>query len=260
MSQNIPVLVYHHVYPEGHLELAVPPGDKATGVIGEAEFRRHVQYIADGGWEVVPTTRLVSWLEGGSTLPQRAVVLHFDNGWLDTSEIAMPILSEFGMAGTCYVISEPTAAASRGEPAGIRTSTEGVVYKPFLTWEHARELLDTGWEIGAHTATHPKLGETLSQHGEKGVLAEIEGSNAEYKTGLGFAPVHFAYPSGSRSERTDEILAQHYKSLRRWSFANPSAWTFTNHETSPFALECQNVDNTVSFEDFTRIFNEAEED
>lgn len=260
MSQKVPVLVYHHVYREGHPELAEPPPDKATGVIGEAEFRRHMSHIADEGWEVVSTSQLVDWLGGESPLPQRPVVLHFDNGWLDTLEVVMPLLREFGMTGTCYVISEPTAAASQGKPAGIRTSTEGVVYKPFLTWDNAKELLEAGWEIGAHTATHPKLEEVLSEKGDASTLAEIEVSNVEYESGLGFIPEHFAYPSGSRSKKTDELLAPHYRSLRRWSFSHPPAWRFTDRETSPFALECQNVDNTVPFEDFTRIFREAEEE
>ena len=33
MSIKVPILVYHHVYPDGHLELNRPSGDKATGVV-----------------------------------------------------------------------------------------------------------------------------------------------------------------------------------------------------------------------------------
>ncbi len=257
-SQKVPILVYHHVYPDGDPGLEVGSPAKATGVISESEFTRQVRYIASQGWEVVSTSRVVEWLHGGDPPPARAVVLHFDNGWLDTRTVAMPILAGLGMTGTCYVISEPTAAASEGKPAGIRTSTEGLVYKPFLTWDHAREMLDAGWEIGAHTATHPKLADVHSLDGDAGVLAEVEGPNAEHLTHLGFVPVHFAYPSGSRSERTDKLLAPFYRSLRLWSFSHPPVWIFADRTTSPLALECQNVDSTVSFSDFTRIFDEAE--
>ena len=186
------------------------------------------------------------------------MALHFDNGWLDTRTVAMPILDELGMAGTCYVISEPTTEASEGKPAGIRTSTEGFVYKPFITWDHSGEMLNAGWEIGAHTATHPKLAEVHSREGDVGVLAEVERSNAEYLKHLGFVPPHFAYPSGSRSDRTDELLTSFYTSLRLWSFSHPPVWTLTDRATPPLALECQNVDNTVSFSDFKRIFDQAE--
>ena len=40
MSQRVPMLVYHHVYEDGHPGLGPASGEKATGVIGEAEFRR----------------------------------------------------------------------------------------------------------------------------------------------------------------------------------------------------------------------------
>ena len=70
-------------------------------------------------------------------------------------------------------------------------------------------------------------------------------------------PEHFAYPSGSRDDRTDAMLAPHYRSLRRWTFSHPPRWEFTDGRTPPHALECQNIDNTVAFEDFVRIFDEA---
>ena len=132
----------------------------------------------------------------------------------------MPILREMGMTATCYVISEGTEAAARGLPAAIRTSTEGAVQKPCITWRQAEELLREGWEIGAHTATHPKLAEVLDDEGPEAMMDEIERSNESYRANLGFVPDHFAYPSGSRDERTDAMLAPHYRSLRRWTFSS----------------------------------------
>ena len=57
--------------------------------------------------------------------------------------------------------------------------------------------------------------------------------------------------------RTDALLARYYRSLRLWHFSNPPVWTFTDRATSPLALDCQNIDSTVPFEDFARIFEEA---
>ncbi len=257
MSQRVPILVYHHVYPDGDPGLARPTGEGATGTIGESAFQRQVSYVADRGWTVVSTGRVVDWLDGRATIPGKAVVLHFDNGWLDTRTVSMPVLRDLGMTATCYVISEGTEAAARGRAAAIQTSTEGPVQKPCITWRQAEELLREGWEIGAHTATHPRLAEVLAEQGDEGVLAEIQRSNEAYRANLGFVPDHFAYPSGSRSERTDYLLASHYRSLRLWHFSYPARWTFTDRGTSPYALDCQNIDNTVPFEDFVRIFDEA---
>lgn len=259
MGQKVPILVYHHVYSDDSAALAPPSGEKATGVIGEGELRRQLAFILDNGWRVVSTTQVVDWLESGAPLPRRAVALHFDNGWLDCVTTAMPLLHELGIAATAYVITDGTTASSEGRKAKVVTSTEGATEHPFITWDHARALLEAGWEIGAHTATHPRLGDLQAKEGDGAVLREVERSNEAYARRLGFVPAHFAYPSGSRSERTDELVSRYYRSLRLWRFSNPPRWTFTDGATRPTALECQNIDNTVSFEHFTRLFAEASE-
>lgn len=256
MSQRVPILVYHHVYPDSHDELGTPSGERATGIIGAAALRRQLDYLVAEGWEVISTSRLVDWLEQGVSIPQRAIVLHFDNGWLDTYTVAWPILREYGLTATCYLISA-LAAATEGEPVAVSTSTEGAVAKPGLSWQQAAELIADGWEMGAHTATHPRLTEVYATVGAGGVVAEIESSHAMYREGLGAVPAHFAYPSGSRNAQTDALLAPYYRSLRRWHFTNPPRWTYTDRSTSPLALECQNIDNTVPFRDFTRLFEGA---
>ena len=258
MNQRVPILVYHHVYPDDDPGTTPISFERATGIIGKSEFRRQLAYIAEHGWEVVSTSRVVDWLDGAATLPRRAVALHFDNGWLDTTTVALPALQEYGFTGTSYVITGGTSAASGGEAATVRTSTEGAISKPFLTWDHVRGLLDAGWEIGAHTVTHPRLGEVQEKDGDGNVLKEVEESNRTFAGQLGFVPAHFAYPSGSRNERTDELLSGLYRSLRLWGFGYPARWGFTDRHSSPMALDCQNVDSTVSFEDFVRIFAEAE--
>ena len=257
MSQRAPILVYHHVYPDGHPGLERTSRERATGVVSESDLRRHLSYLAEHGWEVVPTTRIVDWLEHGTPLPERALALHFDNGWLDCVTGAMPILREFGVTATAYVITDGTTAASEGRTAVVHTTTEGVTENPLITWEHAAKLVDAGWEIGAHTATHPRLADIHERDGDAPVLREVEESNQSYRRHLGFVPAHFAYPSGSRSQQTDELLSRHYRSLRLWEFSSPPVWRFTDGRTSPLALECQNIDNTVSFEDFARLFAEA---
>jgi len=256
--QRIPILVYHHVYNDKNPELALQSNRKASGVISEKEFRRHMDHIAENGWSVISTTQLIDWVDGELEVPRRAVVLHFDNGWLDVRTLVKPILDEYDFTATSYVISDPTGAASQGLPAGIRTSTEGFVRKPFVTWEHCHELIDAGWEIGAHTASHPKLGEVYAENGEDALLDEVVIPNDAYQKYLGFVPKHFAYPSGSRSQQTDDILGRYYRSLRRWTFDQPPAWSFTSRDTPRTAIECQNVDNTVGYGDFLRIFSEAE--
>ena len=254
-TQRVPVLVYHHVYKDNARELA-NVGD-ARGVVALTDFQRQLDLIDDQGWQVVSTSALVDWVIDGAALPERAVVLHFDNGWLDTWSVAMPTLRERGLAGLCYVITDALAKASVGEAATVRTLTEGVVSKPFMTWDQANELLEAGWEIGAHTHTHCKVADKYTDDGDAGVIGEMETSDRIIEAETGSKPIHFAYPSGSRLPATDDLLAPRYRSLRLWHAEDPPCWTFTDRDTSRLAIDCQNIDSRVSFADFERIFEEA---
>lgn len=254
-NQRVPILVYHHVYRDGAPELKYL-GDGA-GIIGESEFRAQIQYVSTHGWSVVSTSRVADWLEGAGDLPERSAVLHFDNGWFDTIDVAFPILEELGLTGTCFPITDGIEASSSGETAAVRTLTEGVVSKPFMTWDHLQQLLDAGWEIGGHTATHCKVADKHEAEGDAGVVEEVRVSNQLFERHLGHRPVHFAYPSGSRSDATDRVLAEFYRTLRLWHVEHPIEWSFTDSDTSPQAVDCQNIDLRVPYSEFTRIFEEA---
>ena len=257
MSIKVPILVYHHIYPDGSLELTRRSDNKATGVISKSDFIRQMQHVRSNGWEAISTTRLVDWVDGIADIPEQSFVIHFDNGWLDSWTTAKPIVEDCGFTATCFVISEGTEAATVGKSATVQTSTEGSVQKPFINWDHAEKMLDLGWEIGAHSAVHPKFADLHASDGDGGVIKEVENSNEVFKQRLGFIPPHFAYPSGSRNERTDVLLSSYYRSLRLWHFESQPKWTYTSRETSLLGLDCQNIDNTVSFNDFTRIFTEV---
>ena len=70
-------------------------------------------------------------------------------------------------------------------------------------------------------------------------------------------PDHFAYPSCARNRRSDEVLSTYYRSLRLWHFEQPIAWTFTQRDTSTQAVDCQNMDVRVSFEEFQQLLTAA---
>lgn len=256
--QRVPILVYHHIYPDESPEFTSIGPEDGAGVLGEAEFRRQMRHLGEGDWTVVSTSRIINWLIDDAPVPEKAVALHFDNGWLDTITVALPILAEFGFKATCFPITDGLEAASNKSSIQVRTLTEGVVEHPFMTWQQIEELATEGWEIGAHTATHCKVADMHAEEGDDGVIREAETSNNLFEKHLGLVPEHFAYPSGSRNGSSDAVLSRYYRSLRLWDFSWPIDWSFTSKETSPLAVECQNIDVRVPFEDFERIFSEAQ--
>ena len=101
-------------------------------------------------------------------------ILAQDNGWLDSYTVVAPILKEYGFTATLFPITDGLEAASQGVASTVRTLTEGVVSKPFMTWAQARELQDSyGWEMGGHTATHCKIADHHAEHGDAGVHCSL---------------------------------------------------------------------------------------
>jgi len=251
--RRVPILVYHHVYADdtGYQTSDMP------GVIRLSEFVRQMSFLRYSGWTTVLTSHLVDWLLDGHPMPEKSCLIHFDNGWLDTFTIARPVLADFQMIATCFPITSGLDAALKNKPIPVRTQTEGWVENPFMTWSQAARLVDDGWELGAHTHTHCKIADKHSAEGDAGVLREAEVANERFEHEFGRSPPHFAYPSGSRNARTDELLLGIYRSLRLWSWEYPIHWAFTDQNTPVAGIRCQNIDSRVPFGDFERIFAEA---
>src|SRR5689334_13688809 len=102
-SLRVPILVYHSVMPHH-------PGQTAEQHVlnvADSVFVAQMQYLVDGGYHVVSFAALVDALEGRDTLPTRAVVITFDDGWGNQYRHAFPILRRFGLTATFFVFTTP---------------------------------------------------------------------------------------------------------------------------------------------------------
>lgn len=124
-----PILAYHRVHPE--------PGTDTPTVPPEI-FERHVAWLA-AHWQPVEFAALAAWLERRGRLPQRAVVVTFDDGTDDTATHAFPILARHRVPATVFTIADNV-----GRPG-------------FLTRDQLRALHAGGVTIGSHTVYHAYL-------------------------------------------------------------------------------------------------------
>ena len=82
MSSRVPILVYHHVFPDDNPELAVTTDKRASGVIGVSEFRRQMDFVLDNGWQVVSTTEIVTgWRIRGNCRRRPSRCTSTTGGW-----------------------------------------------------------------------------------------------------------------------------------------------------------------------------------
>ncbi len=122
-----------------------PAQDPHNHRIPAPVFRTQVELLRDAGYRFVTVAELAERAAGGPP-PAGLAALSFDDGMEDNHSIVLPMLTEYGIPATAYVI---TGLIGRDNPwvPGTRMMTE----------TQLRELLAGGFEIGAHTVTHPDL-------------------------------------------------------------------------------------------------------
>ena len=169
-SLRVPILVYHSVMPHHPGQTA----EQRVLSVDDSVFVAQMRYLVDGGYHVVSFAALVDALEGRDTLPSRAVVITFDDGWANQYRHALPILRRFGLTATFFVFTTPIGKDSK-----------------LMTWEQLRELQDSGMTIGSHTRTHPVLPDYHAA-----LHNEVAMSREDIREHLGRAPDFFAYPFG----------------------------------------------------------------
>ena len=92
-SQRLSILIFHRV-------LAGPEPIYADG-LQAADFERLVARIA-GAFTVLRLGDALTHLQQGS-LPTRALVITFDDGYADNADLALPILQRHGVAATFFI-------------------------------------------------------------------------------------------------------------------------------------------------------------
>ena len=168
---QLPILMYHYI--------RVPPdqyGDRIGWGLSTSpeDFRKQMDYLAKNGYHPITLTDLRDYLKGSRPLPDRPVVLTFDDGYADLYTQAFPVLKHHHFKAVAYIVSGFVG----------RTGVN-------VTADQVREMDAYGIEIGAHTVNHvdlTKAGGTLAY--------EVGGSKAALEALLGHPVLDFCYPSG----------------------------------------------------------------
>ena len=172
------ILTYHSVDDTG----------SPISVSREA-FRAHCDFLSAGRVRVVPLQQLLRL-----TSDEDAVAITFDDGLASFWAAAAPELEQRGLPATVFVVTDHVGA--HNDWGGVRPA--GVPHLPLMTWEQVGRLGGRGFEVGAHTRTHPLLPQLPPARLED----ELDGSAARLESLLGLRPETFAYPYGAVDDRS----------------------------------------------------------
>ena len=195
LTRGTVILMYHAIGQ---------PGEPASRfVVPAGRFRRQLAWLRLRRAPVLTLDEYVGYRKENQLPPAGAVLITFDDGYIDTGEVAAPMLSREGMSATVFVVTGVVGSENRWEDASPLGG------RRLLTWGALRELRDRGMAMGAHTTSHPLLPE-LS---EERIESELVQSRMRLERELDMPIRHFAYPHGRTSpEVTEQVRAAGFAS------------------------------------------------
>lgn len=202
-SVELPVAMYHHILKE-QAKL-----NKYT--ISPDEFRQDMQYLKDNGYTPVSMSQLIDYAKEDGYLPEKPVLITFDDGYESFYAYAYPILQEFGFHAVFSVVGAYADAYTAKDDHHIRYS--------HCTWEQLKEMQDSGFvEIQNHSynlhvnkdgrhGAKKKNGESDEAYREV-LLADVGKMQQECLEKLGDSPNTFTYPFGQISKEALPLLKE----------------------------------------------------
>lgn len=147
--------------------------------VRRSDFARQMRWLARNGFQGVTLRDVHDHWRRGTPLPAKPIVVSFDDGYLSIFRSAFPILRALGWPGVVNL-----KVGNTRHPTGL---------PPRLV----RHLIRGGWEIDAHTITHPDLTSVRAAR----LRHEVAGSRAWIRRTFRVPADFFCYPSGRYDAR-----------------------------------------------------------
>ena len=204
---GFPILEYHMV-----TENPRPGAEKY--VVPPADFAEQLDYLASEGYTTITPQDYARARKGKQTLPEKPVILSFDDGYEDNHRVVLPMLEERGMKAVFYVV------------------TNDIGLPGYMTWDNLFDMERRGMEIGSHTANHIPL-TTLPPEKQREEL-RLSKLMLEWK---GLKTIYsFSYPTGAYDEGIVTMLAE-----EDYLTAVTGEAGLNNVETNPYLLHRVNI-------------------
>ena len=202
---KVPILMYHNIEENGDLNSTISAG----------AFEQQINALYDAGYTAISFSDLQAYVVDGVALPDRPVLITFDDGYMSVYDFAFPILQKYNMKATAFIIG-----VFYGE-----STYKGLSYleiTPHFGDAEAREMVASGvFSIQSHSydmhqfipyeAGPARIG--ALRRADESNEAYIEAFNADFslaadqiEKSVGVRPFVYSYPFGRRTAQTDRLL------------------------------------------------------
>lgn len=203
IGKKLPIIMYHHIIEDKSKqnEFAISP----------KQFEQDLKYIKEQGFETITTNDLIAYVYENKPLPQKPIMITFDDGHESFYAYVYPLLKKYNMKAVLSIVGSFTETYSKQEDHNIAYS--------YLTWKQINEMANSHYvQIANHTydlhsmnkgraGCSKNQGESLENYKkvlEKDIL-KLQNDIANY---TGYNSNTFTYPFGRFSKETKDILKQ----------------------------------------------------
>lgn len=197
-TYTLPIIMYHSI-----------GSNTGKYVISEAMLENDLKIIREEGFTTITSADLIAFKESGTPLPEKSIILTFDDGYFNNYTFAYPLLKKYNMKGVLSVVGKFT------EDYSADTSPLNNNYS-HITYEQIKEVSNSGLiEIANHSYNMHSMKE------RRGILRKKNESPEKYKENLtqdigkcnnmliekcGVSPVAFTYPFGCVNKESSSII------------------------------------------------------
>tara|TARA_B100000780_G_C21095315_1_gene441712 strand:- start:666 stop:1766 length:1101 start_codon:yes stop_codon:yes gene_type:complete len=171
-ANSFNILLYHHI------SSTMP---RSTSITAK-EFAGHLEYLKQNDFQVIDLALAISSVQQGTPLPEKAIVITFDDAWRNIYQHGLPLLKKYNYPFTVFVNTDPVDQNNRH----------------VMTWDMLRDLKQLDVTIANHTRDHAYLVRkpVYDEPWLNATLDNINYAQQRLTDELGPVPKWLAYPFG----------------------------------------------------------------
>lgn len=202
VTQSFAIVMYHHI--------SADKNRLGNYVISPEQLENDFRYLTERGYQTITVRDLYAIADRQKTLPEKAIMITFDDGQESFYRYAYPLLQKYHFTAVLSLIGRYTEQFSAVDDHSIAYS--------HVTWNEVKEMAEsTIVEFGNHSynmhgndgvgrsGVTKMKGETSEAYA-KALNEDIAEFNRLFEKNVGFIPNIYTYPFGRFSEETAEII------------------------------------------------------
>jgi len=195
---KVPILMYHF--------LAEDDKNPNPWQIRVEQFESDLIALKDEGFEAIFIQDLINFVYNRVPLPEKPIVISFDDGASDFYSLAFPLLKEHNTKAVMAIIGSTTDKFSED-------TEQNKYFKSNMNWEQVRELKNSGLvEIQSHShdlhkgsGAAKKKGESIDSYRDR-FIKDNAAFNTRVMAEIDITPTAFIFPFGSQSKESNDVL------------------------------------------------------